>query len=158
MPLKHGDDDSSDDDKPYVRRPEVLRPAARARNLNEALALALANGFPGDTDIDKLVTEEELKQEEDAAKTDMEIAEKKANEILEGIKSEAKALGGKTDASTSAKASAIESKEVRGTIDEDDDDDDDGDSLVMQQREFDSTLGSILERARFIPLRLSYEG
>ena len=97
---------SSDDDESYVRnrRREQFTPAV-TRNLNEALAQALSNGFPADTECDIIVTAEELKKEEDEAKAkergaavtsakegkdSMELAEEKTKETLSQIRSESR--------------------------------------------------------------------
>ena len=79
--------------------------SARRTNLNEALAKALSNGFPGDTQCDIIVTAEELKKEEDEKQgvngnqenggskekdVAMDEAEEKTGETLFQIRSESK--------------------------------------------------------------------
>jgi len=105
--------------------------------------------------MDRFVTQEELKREEDAAKSDMEKAEAKAKETLDEI-----------GAATSAKADMkAESKfsSGGGAVGPEDDSDDDTTaqylkSSVSMGDRLDSIAGSVAERARYIPLRLSYEG
>ena len=107
--------DSSDEDDAPIRyrgkekAQQLAKPAART--LNEALALALQNGFPGDTQCDIFVSAEELKREEEETKakegkeetatgggsslmsdgkSEMKVAEEKTRETLSQIRGESK--------------------------------------------------------------------
>lgn len=160
--------DSSDEEEGRgPRRDQQHRGSAAAadkprkvRTLNAALAKALAEGFPGDTEMDRFVTQEELKREEDAAKSDMEKAEAKAKETLEEIGGAA--AKGFSPSSSVKEGSEVDAKLSGGTgnVDKDGDldSDDDLESAFMMGEKLDSLLGSVADRARYIPLRLSYEG
>lgn len=155
--------DSSDEE--YSGRASGRRGGPqRARSLNEALATALLNGFPANTEMENFVTEEELKKEEDAAKSLMQIAEEKTKSILEDIKNGGKAedkSSEKLDARTIGQAAS--KSEKANAVEDDSDSDDDEYYLKLEEavdkiQAQDSIDGSVSERSKYIPLRLSYEG
>ena len=158
--------DSSDEDEEFDARRDQHRGGVAAaakprkvRTLNAALAKALAEGFPGDTEMDRFVTQEELKREEDAAKSDMEKAEAKAKETLEEIGGGAKGSSPSSSVKEDSKSDAKVSGGARDADKEGDlDSDDDLEAAFKMGEKLDSLLGSVVDRARYIPLRLSYEG
>ena len=103
-------DSSDDEEERELQRRRAAQNAqrngsARKTNLNEALAKALSNGFPADTQSDIIVTAEELKKEEEEKEgtngsqesssskekaVAMDIAEEKTMETLLQIRSESK--------------------------------------------------------------------
>ena len=131
--------DSSDDDQPIRTRPVVTSSTRTTRNLNEALSRALANGFSGDTDMDLIVTEEELKREEEEAKgngsshpvaatstdsstassnsANMEAAEVRTKATLEKIRAEVKGSLGPAQSRDGCSAKA--ESEHSGLVDPD---------------------------------------
>lgn len=137
--------DSDDEEvvgKP-TRRQRTPISGGRSRNLNEALALALANGFSADNEMEKIVSEEELKREEEEASSKMSKAEEKALATIEKIKVE----------------SNIETKaEVKDETCDIDDDILENEAIEIHQKMTLESHSTVLERSKFIPLRLSYEG